>query len=61
MAVKRNALDNQQKYPQAAKATLEVFYNDDGPVGAGSVESTIHLQEETQCLFVLGGFHLRKW
>ena len=61
MALKQNALDYQQKYPQAANAALEAFYVDDGPVGADSVESVIHLQEELQCLFALGGFQLRKW
>ena len=51
MAVKQNALDYQQKYPQAANAALEAFYVDDGLVGADSVDSTIHLQEELQCFF----------
>ena len=61
MAVKQNALDHQQKYPQAVKAALEAFYVDDDLVGADSVDSAIHLQRELQCLFALGGFQLRKW
>ena len=43
MALRKNALDNQQKFPQAAKATLESFYVDDGLIGADSVENTIYL------------------
>ena len=54
-------MDYQQKYPQVANAAIQVFYVDDGLVGADSVDSSICLQEELQCLFALGGFHLRKW
>ena len=43
MALRQNALDNQQKCPQAAKVTLESFYVDEGLVGADSVEDAIHL------------------
>ena len=50
VALKQNALDYQQKYPQAANATLEAFYVDDGLVEADSVDRAIHLQEELQCL-----------
>ena len=53
MAVKQKALDNQQKYPQAAKATLQAFYTNDGLVEADSVDSPIHFQKELQCLFAL--------
>ena len=48
MALKQNALDHQQKYPQAAKAALEAFYVDDCLVGADSADSAIHLREELQ-------------
>ena len=59
MALKQNALDYQQKYPQAANAALEAFYVKDGLVGADSVDSAIYLEKELQCLFMLGGFQLR--
>ena len=55
----QGALDYQQKYPQAANTALQDFDVDHGLTGAGSVDSAIHLQEQLQCLFALGGFHLR--
>ena len=61
MALRRNVLDHQQEYPQAAKVAMESFYVDDGLVGADSVNEAICLREDLQKLFSLGGFKLRKW
>ena len=61
MALRRNVLDHQQEYPQAAKVAMESFYVDDGLVGADSVDDAICLREDLQKLFSLGGFKLRKW
>ena len=59
MALEQNAVDYQQKFPQAANGALEAFYVDDGLVGADSVDSAIQLQEELQRLFALGVFQLK--
>ena len=59
MALRQNALDNQTEFPQAAKATLESFYVDNGLVGVNSIKDTIQLWEELQHLFLLGHFELR--
>ena len=61
MALRRNVLDHQQEYPQAAKVAMESFYVDDGLVGADSVDDAICLRKDLQKLFSLGGFKLRKW
>ena len=44
MAVKRNAVELNNEYPQAAKAVIESFYVDDGLVGAGTIEEARNLQ-----------------
>ena len=61
MAVKRNAVELADKYPQAADAVHKSFYVDDGLTGANNVESAITLQRQLQDLFLHGGFMLRKW
>ena len=61
MAVKQNALDNAQTYPQAAQSVLESFYVDDGLTGLDSVEEAVHLQKQLHKLFSGSGFTLRKW
>ena len=61
MAVKRNAVELENEYPQAAKAVIESFYVDDGRVRAETIQEARKLQIELQELFDKGGFVLRKW
>ena len=51
MAVRQNAIDNKQEFPQAAQAALESFYVDDRLVGANSVREALHLRSQLQELF----------
>ena len=57
MALRRNVLDYQQEYPQAAEVALESFYVDDGLVEADFVDDAIQLRGALQKLFSLGGFY----
>ena len=52
MAVKQNALDNAQTYPQAAQSVFESFYVDDGFAGANSIEEAVLLQKSTADIMV---------
>ena len=61
MAVKRNAVELENEYPQAAKAVVESFYVDDGLVGEETIQEARKLQSQLQELFDKGGFVLRKW
>ena len=61
MAIKHNALELQDKYPQAVNAVCTSFYVDDCLTGADNIESAITLQRQLQDLFTCGGFLLRKW
>ena len=61
MAVKQNAIDHAEKYPQASRAVLESFYVDDGLTGADTLADAVELQGQLQCLFDIAGFTLRKW
>ena len=61
MAVKQNAFDHLEEYPQAAKAVLDLFYVDDGLTGAKSIEDAVELQSQLRKLFDAGRFVLRKW
>ena len=61
MAVKSNAVELENKYPQAAKAVVESFYVDGGLVGAETIQEARKLQSEPQELFDKGGFVLGKW
>ena len=55
MAMWQNAMDNELRYPQAAKAVVNAFYVDDGLVGADSIAQVIELQKQLQELFRLEG------
>ena len=44
MAFRQNALDHREEHPETVNAFLEVFYVDDGLVGADSVHCTIKLE-----------------
>ena len=61
MAVKRNAFELENEYPQAAKDVIESFYVDDGLIGAETIQEASELQSQLQELFHKGGFVLRKW
>ena len=61
MAVKRNVVELEDEYPQAAKAVVESFYVDDGLVGAETIQEARKLCSQLQELFGNGGFVLRKW
>ena len=61
MAVKQNALDSVQMYPQAAWSVLESFYMDDGLTGTDSFEEAVQLQEQLHLVFSGTGFTLHKW
>ena len=61
MAVKHNAIQNEQQFPLAAQAFKGAFYVDDGLTGADNTDEAIHLREELQQLFNKGHFTLRKW
>ena len=51
MVLKQIALDFQQEYPKAARATQDCFYVDDGLIGADSADDAIRLREELQHSF----------
>ena len=53
MAMWRNAMDHELRYPQATKAILDSFYVDDGLIGADSIIHAIQLQKQLQELFRL--------
>ena len=61
MAVQMNAQELSQEFPQAAKATQESFYVDDGLTGADTIQEAIQLRIQLQCLFSRACFQLRKW
>ena len=46
LALRQNILDHQHDYPQEADVAMELFYVDDGLVGADSVEDGICLCED---------------
>ena len=59
VVMKQNILNHGKEFPQAAKAVLESFYVNDGPIGANSIEEAKDLQ--LQGLFASTGFLLQKW
>ena len=61
MALRRNAVDHLETHPQEACMALELFYVDDGLMGADTVSEAIHLRREIHQLFKMGCFKLRKW
>lgn len=54
------ANDNEEKYPLAAKATIDDFYVDDLLTGTDTIEQAIILQSQIITLLKLGGFDIRK-
>ncbi|XP_059061146.1 uncharacterized protein LOC131854043 [Achroia grisella] len=55
------AIDEQSKYPIAAKITLHDFYMDDLLSGSETEKESIEIYEQLKELMLAGGFHLQKW
>ena len=58
MALKHNAILDEQSHPQAASAIHNSFYVDDGFTGARSIPEAIKLQKELQEMLRRGAFLL---
>ena len=61
MALRQNALEHLESYPQAVRTALKSFYIDDSLLGKDLTPEAVQLRRELQHLFKLGGFKLRKW
>ena len=59
--LKQLAIDEQEKYPLAARVLLEEDYVDDVASGADSIEEAINLINELIALASSGQFQLSKW
>ncbi|XP_058816585.1 uncharacterized protein LOC131679852 [Topomyia yanbarensis] len=57
--LKQLAMDEEQRYPLAAKAITEDTYMDDVLTGSDDAAETMRMQLDK--LMVIGGFQLRKW
>ncbi|GFY25231.1 uncharacterized protein TNCV_2483521 [Trichonephila clavipes] len=55
------AIDEQENYPAASRATLSHFYVDDLLSGNATKKGAIQLVSELQEMMKRGGFSLRKW
>ncbi|GFX35845.1 integrase catalytic domain-containing protein [Trichonephila clavipes] len=55
------AIDEQENYPAASRATLSHFYVDDLLSGSATKKGAIQLVPELQEMMKRGGFSLRKW
>ncbi|GFX85040.1 integrase catalytic domain-containing protein [Trichonephila clavipes] len=55
------AIDEQENYPAASRATLSHFYVDDLLSGSATKKGAIQLVSELQEMMKRGGFSLRKW
>ncbi|GFT50520.1 DUF1758 domain-containing protein [Trichonephila clavipes] len=55
------AIDEQENYPAASRATLSHFYVDDLLSGSATKKGAIQLVSELQEIMKRGGFSLRKW
>ncbi|GFW85277.1 integrase catalytic domain-containing protein [Trichonephila clavipes] len=55
------AIDEQENYPAASRATLSHFYIDDLLSGSATKKGAIQLVSEVQETMKRGGFSLRKW
>ncbi|GFU13553.1 integrase catalytic domain-containing protein [Trichonephila clavipes] len=55
------AIDEQENYPAASRATLSHFYVDDLLSGSATKKGDIQLVSELQEMMKRGGFSLRKW
>ncbi|XP_058816019.1 uncharacterized protein LOC131679327 [Topomyia yanbarensis] len=59
--LKQLALDEEERYPLAAKAAIEDTYMDDVITGADEVKTAIDLRVQLEAMTSSGGFRLRKW
>jgi hypothetical protein len=59
--LKELALQNVNRYPEAAKAIQQDFYVDDLLTGGDSLENLITLRDQIIQILAHGGFILRKW
>ena len=60
-ALQRTATDNENQYPNAAKAVHTSFYMDDLLKSLPTVHEAIKLSQDLVSLLSLGGFNLTKW
>ena len=65
MAVRQNAIDFGEQYPQTTRVVHEPFYVDYRLTGGDTIHKVTELQRQLQELFqelfAKGGFVLRKW
>ncbi|XP_062539026.1 uncharacterized protein LOC134207319 [Armigeres subalbatus] len=59
--LKQLALDEQQRFPMAARAVMEDVYMDDVLTGEDKAEVAKQLRMQLDSMMETGGFHLRKW
>ncbi|XP_058826800.1 uncharacterized protein LOC131686822 [Topomyia yanbarensis] len=59
--LKQLVLDEESRYPLAAKADIEDTYMDDVITGADEVKTAIDLRVQLEAMTSNGGFRLRKW
>ncbi|XP_062713603.1 uncharacterized protein LOC134290470 [Aedes albopictus] len=55
------ALDEHERFPMAARATMEDVYMDDVLTGEDEIETAKELRIQLEEMMESGGFHLRKW
>ncbi|XP_058448790.1 uncharacterized protein LOC131428764 [Malaya genurostris] len=55
------ALDEEERYPLAARAVIYDTYMDDVITGADDIDIAIKLQAQLEAMMAKGGFRLRKW
>ncbi|KAJ8708891.1 hypothetical protein PYW08_010273 [Mythimna loreyi] len=61
MTLRQLAVDERDKFPEAAKVIEESFYMDDLVHGTCCLSAAQQLQQDLMDLLKLGGFNLRKW
>ncbi|XP_038106691.1 uncharacterized protein LOC119766301 [Culex quinquefasciatus] len=59
--LKQLAMDEQSRFPMAAKVALEDVYMDDVLTGADDEDQAVELRTQLDALLKSGGFRLRKW
>ncbi|XP_062557644.1 uncharacterized protein LOC134222513 [Armigeres subalbatus] len=60
-ALQQLAVDEEGRFPLAARATMEDTYMDDVITGANDVETATQMQIQLNAMLSRGGFQLRKW
>ncbi|XP_065082123.1 uncharacterized protein LOC135704593 [Ochlerotatus camptorhynchus] len=59
--LKQLAMDEEGRFPLAAKATTEDTYMDDVITGSNNVKEAVELRKQLDEMMSSGGFRLRKW